>query len=333
MELNKKHFLILSILLSLILHILLVTSLVYFFKKKILLLSKLPPIPKETIVEIVTLPKRKTEGMAKIFSKKEKLPFGFASKPLMVKKKPKLSPKVAKKITIKPKPKVVMKKPKFKVSKKAITKPKIKMAKKKSKLIKKSLSKPKFAGEKPSIVRKGRSKVGVKKRTKKQLYAGRKLKEKPKRLTKNPQEKVVMLKGGLFRHYPLKPGFLSGEAKQYEYKKARREATISIGTQSIKYASYLEHIKNKIENVWAYPVEAAQTGQQGKLLLLFSIDKNGNLIRLKLIRSSGYPLLDRAALEAVRDAAPFPPLPKRFNLDVLNIYATFEYQLGLYYIQ
>jgi len=290
MRFKRKNILILSILFSFILHLFLIVTLFYFFKKKEEYLRKLPPLPKQEIVDIVTLPKPKhrvkkplkekhkvaanvsKKGKAKVYSKVEKLPFGFEKKGVTISK------------VQKPKAK------ENKVAKKAV----------------KQKSKPKLAG------------------------VGKKVLKKTK---KQKKEEVVKIKGGLFKPYNLKEGFLAGRSKQYEYKNAKREATVSIGTQSIKYASYLEHIKNKIQNVWAYPQEAVRTGQQGRLLILFSIDKNGNLVRLKLIRSSGYPLLDQAALQAVKDASPFPPLPKRFNLDVLNIYATFEYTLGLYFIQ
>ena len=293
MRFKRKDILVLSVLFSFVIHLLLIISLFYFLKREEEYLKKLPPLPKQEIVDIITLPKPKREikkplkerhkvasnvskrGIARVYSKVEKLPFGFEKKKVIVGKVQRQKAKEEK------------------VEKKIV--------KRKSKQ-----TKSKLAG------------VG-----KKAL----------KKVERQKKEEVVKIKGGLFKPYNLKKGFLAGKSKQYEYKNAKREATVSIGTQSIKYASYLEHIKNKIQNVWVYPEEAIQTGQQGELLVLFSIDKNGNLVRLKLIRSSGYPLLDKAALQAVRDASPFPPLPKRFNLDVLNIYATFEYRLGLYFIQ
>ncbi|WP_081639317.1 energy transducer TonB [Hippea alviniae] len=184
-------------------------------------------------------------------------------------------------------------------------------------------NKPKTIGTKPS---KQKEKTVSKKRVKPSLTG--KTKAEVKR-EKKPS--LVKIKGGLFKTIP-KSGFTAGKSKEYKSKNVKREATVSIGTQSIKYASYMQHIKHKIQNVWIYPQEAIQTGQQGRLLILFSIGKDGSLVKLKLLRSSGYPLLDKAALQAVKDAAPFPPLPKRFGVDVLNIYATFEYTLGYYFI-
>lgn len=331
MMVNGKKGVIVAVLFSLILHALFFLLFYYLLKKKPLFPSKLPPIPKQTVVDIVTLPEKthkikkeakekhkvganiSRKGMARVYSKKELLPFGFESKPLMSVEKH-------------PVPEVSVRK----------TQPKPGRKPEKKKLMKKEVkkAKPLKLAKKGSVQKKGIpiSRKQNKAKLSKTVKPIKKLTRVKKRQSKGESEKVIKLSGNLFKPYSLKPGFLSGRAFQYEYKKAKREATISIGTQSVKYASYLEHIKNKIENVWAYPAEAARTGQQGTLLILFSINKNGDLIRLKLIRSSGYPLLDRAALEAVRDASPFPPLPKRFNLDILNIYATFEYDLGFRYV-
>ncbi len=127
--------------------------------------------------------------------------------------------------------------------------------------------------------------------------------------------------------------FQFGESKYYKYKNTTKEATVSIGTQSIKYASYLKHIKDKVQNTWVYPEEARLNNQQGGLLLIFTIEKNGDVSRVKVINSSGYRLLDEAAVNAIKEAAPFPPLPKRLHIDRLNIYATFLYKLTFYYVK
>ncbi len=321
MKRKKAFLLISSVIFSVIFHIIVASMLFYLLKEAVNSKNKLPPLPKETVVDIVTLPKKKKpkitvkekhkvasnisrKGRAKVFSKKEKLPFGTNKKAAMG---------------------IVIKPEKTKKTTKVVKagRPK-EVAKQKKKPIKEKETKKLAKSEK-------KTKIVVKTGLKKHKISERKAKTQV--TNRQKKEQVVKIPGGIFSQPKTYPGFTSGKSLQYEYKNAKREATISISTQSIKYASYLEHIKNKIQNVWVYPIEAARTGQQGKLLVLFSIDKSGDLVRLKLIRSSGYPLLDNAALEAIRDASPFPPLPRRFHLDVLNIYATFEYELGFNFIQ
>ena len=108
------------------------------------------------------------------------------------------------------------------------------------------------------------------------------------------------------------------------------EAMVSLDSQELKYVSYLSKIKKKIEPQWHYPESAQKVGLQGRLALCFSIAKDGDLVRLTLLNSSGHSLLDKEALTAVRNAAPYFPLPERLNLSRLNILATFEYRMSPY---
>ncbi|NMC69616.1 MAG: TonB family protein [Myxococcales bacterium] len=69
-----------------------------------------------------------------------------------------------------------------------------------------------------------------------------------------------------------------------------------------------------------YPSLARRRGLSGTTVLTFGIGLDGTLVALTVERSSGSPLLDEAALAAVRDAAPFPvggcsfTLPVQFRL-------------------
>jgi len=69
-----------------------------------------------------------------------------------------------------------------------------------------------------------------------------------------------------------------------------------------------------------YPALARRRGLSGTTVLTFGVAADGGLATLSVERSSGSPLLDAAALAAVRDAAPFPiggcsfTLPVQFRL-------------------
>ncbi len=103
---------------------------------------------------------------------------------------------------------------------------------------------------------------------------------------------------------------------------------IQLNTEQFKFHSYYINLKRKIELVWEYPYLARESGLQGRLLMRFVINRDGSLAEAKVLRSSGFALLDQEALRAVRDAAPFPPLPARMNSDRLVVNATFEYLLN-----
>ena len=76
-----------------------------------------------------------------------------------------------------------------------------------------------------------------------------------------------------------------------------------------------------IRPVASYPPESRAAGEYGLVILRLVVDGNGRPTSVIVSRSSGYPRLDRAAIEAgwhcrVRDAAPGSHLdaPVRFNL-------------------
>ncbi|MGC9257087.1 energy transducer TonB, partial [Desulfurella sp.] len=125
----------------------------------------------------------------------------------------------------------------------------------------------------------------------------------------------------------------TNNVKEYKSPNTNKQTTVEIGTESIKYVSYMKLLKDKIQNVWVYPEQARLKNQQGTLLVKFGINKNGSLAYADVIRSSGYPALDEAAIKAIKEASPFNPLPERFGVDRLNIYATFSYELVYHYVQ
>ncbi|MBN2332710.1 MAG: energy transducer TonB [Deltaproteobacteria bacterium] len=103
--------------------------------------------------------------------------------------------------------------------------------------------------------------------------------------------------------------------------------SIQLNTEQFKFHSYFIHLKRKIEGVWEYPYLARESGLQGRLLMRFVINRDGTLAETTILQSSGFPLLDHEAIRAVHDAAPFPPLPARMEVDRLSVTATFEYLL------
>ena len=100
---------------------------------------------------------------------------------------------------------------------------------------------------------------------------------------------------------------------------------ISLNTKEAKYASYFGRIKQQIQRVWVYPSQGTKRTLSGELTLKFEISKDGNLLSLRLINSSGSNILDANAVKAVRGAAPYYPFPITINKKKLSILATFIY--------
>ena len=102
---------------------------------------------------------------------------------------------------------------------------------------------------------------------------------------------------------------------------------IPLDTPEPKYQDYFNKIREKIRANWIYPREAGDRGLQGELLLEFHIAKDGRLAYLSLRNSSGAEILDRFAMNAVRLAQPFPPVPDDITKRTLAINGMFRYQI------
>jgi len=101
----------------------------------------------------------------------------------------------------------------------------------------------------------------------------------------------------------------------------------ALNAPEIQYISYFAAIKRKIELVWQYPYDAQVQGLQGELTIDFSIGRSGALETLELIQGSGHRILDDEALRAIRQAAPFDPIPARYQIRDLRIRAHFIYEM------
>ncbi len=65
-------------------------------------------------------------------------------------------------------------------------------------------------------------------------------------------------------------------------------------------------IRAAIERAKSYPYLARKRGIEGTATAAFTINKTGRPENIRIIRSSGSDILDTAAMETIRRAAPFP---------------------------
>jgi TonB family protein len=105
------------------------------------------------------------------------------------------------------------------------------------------------------------------------------------------------------------------------------EDTISLDTRDEKYVPYAKVIRARLLQNWDYPAAARENLIEGKLLVLFTLTKEGHLAAFRILEPSGARILDEEALRTIRAAAPFPPFPASLGLARLHIKARFEYQL------
>ena len=76
-----------------------------------------------------------------------------------------------------------------------------------------------------------------------------------------------------------------------------------------------------------YPEEAKRHKLYGTLILHVAVRADGSVERIRVLRSSGFDVLDQAAVSIVELAAPFAPLPPdiKAETDILDITRTWQF--------
>ncbi|MBI5235148.1 MAG: TonB family protein [Deltaproteobacteria bacterium] len=123
-------------------------------------------------------------------------------------------------------------------------------------------------------------------------------------------------------HIPPDKGGLKGVATTVPVpmtadQKAQAGTTGASLTQenlSAGYPAYYALIRDRVQENWKYPF------QDDKALITISmkIGRTGALLDVALEKGSGNALLDSSLINAVKKAAPFPPLPHGFEGDFLE---------------
>jgi protein TonB len=118
-------------------------------------------------------------------------------------------------------------------------------------------------------------------------------------------------------------------AKQVsDYQKRPRKHHFMPSTSEYRYARYVEDWRARVEKVGNdnYP-EEARGRVYGTLRMTVAVRRDGSVAETIVEKSSGSPVLDRAARRIVNMAAPFPPFPPEISgdTDVLEITRTWVF--------
>jgi protein TonB len=123
------------------------------------------------------------------------------------------------------------------------------------------------------------------------------------------------------------------DRQRQEYARRPRKYTISsASTKKSQDALYLDTWRRRIEAVGNvnYPEPARRQEIYGSLRLLVAILPDGDVDDIQILQSSGFSVLDQAAIDIVRMAAPFAPFPEEMlqNVDILEIIRTWRFHEG-----
>jgi TonB family protein len=86
------------------------------------------------------------------------------------------------------------------------------------------------------------------------------------------------------------------------------------------YTIYIDRMKTLIGQRWLRP----QAGNGITTTVSFTIDRDGAIRDARNETASGNGTFDRAALRAVLEASPLPPLPFGYNGTYLGVHLTFR---------
>jgi TonB family protein len=78
------------------------------------------------------------------------------------------------------------------------------------------------------------------------------------------------------------------------------------GIPAADFNQYLNQLKKRVESVWKYP--EGVSGKQ-RVAVVFTLDRAGKLVQADVLESSD-SRLNASAVEAMRRASPFPPIPE-----------------------
>ena len=92
------------------------------------------------------------------------------------------------------------------------------------------------------------------------------------------------------------------------------------------YGWLSEAILRRVEELKRYPALARVDRAEGKVVIKAVINEDGNLGEVEVFQSSGYPTLDKAAVDTMRQAAPFH-LPHPLGQSRMTIKIPMSYQL------
>lgn len=80
------------------------------------------------------------------------------------------------------------------------------------------------------------------------------------------------------------------------------------------------YIRDAIQRGIAYPAMARKMGWEGKVVVAFLVLSDGSVRDVRVVQGSGYSALDRGAVDAVRNAAPFPRPPAEAEIITPVVY-------------
>jgi TonB family protein len=92
-------------------------------------------------------------------------------------------------------------------------------------------------------------------------------------------------------------------------------------------AAYLAALQARLERYKDYPGPARRRGEEGTVLLRFTINRYGMVIEHAIVQSSGFQSLDNSVEHMIRRAQPLPAIPHEMGRDWMQVILPVQFQL------
>jgi protein TonB len=101
----------------------------------------------------------------------------------------------------------------------------------------------------------------------------------------------------------------SVEAEASDKVAAKETASTTKKTPRVSPQKWQSQVIAHLNRMKKYPADARKRREEGVPRLQFTIDRAGRVLSARIIRSSGFPALDQAALDMINRASPVPAPP------------------------
>jgi len=125
--------------------------------------------------------------------------------------------------------------------------------------------------------------------------------------------------------WPKRPG--KGGDDVERSLEPREEVVVNVDVDTLT-ERYKREVEPLFEDAKRYPRSARRAGLEGAALVDVHIDADGTIVEVELARSSGFELLDRAALDSARSVGKLPAPPPELRWESRTLRIPYRFSLS-----